>query len=234
MQILTGIIDFLNKNSGALMVIFTGVVTISTIVYAILTWRLVSETRRMREVQTEPKIQVTLKPMEVAINIVRLHIRNIGLGPATNVKFCPRVLAGGDAATTLLEEFTQTNFFKSGLSYFGPGQELYSGYTQMNQDTNAKLESIFIFDLEYNSATGKKYKDRVIVDMSEQKGMYQLGTPNLYSIAQSLKKIQEEFSRILSGFSKINVNIYTARDRSRQCKERLEAIERQRKKKTNS
>ena len=227
-------IDYLNKNSGALTVLFTGVVTISTVVYAILTWRLVSETRRMREVQTEPRIEITLKPLEFAINIVRLHIRNIGLGPAANVKFSPRIMAGDDAAKALLEEFTEMNFFKSGITYFGPGQELHSGYTQMDQNTDAKLESILVFELEYIGATGKKYKDQVIVDMSEQKGAYQLGTPNLYSIAQSLKKLQEEFSHVVSGFKKINADIYTAEDRARQHEERLAAIEQRKKEETNS
>ena len=40
-----GLVEFLNENSGA----FAVVVAIATVVYAILTWRLVSETRKMRE-----------------------------------------------------------------------------------------------------------------------------------------------------------------------------------------
>lgn len=57
------LLAFLNANSGALNVIFTGVVTIATAVYAVLTWKLVSETRQMREVQTEPKIEITTCPL---------------------------------------------------------------------------------------------------------------------------------------------------------------------------
>ena len=45
-----------------LIVAFTGVVALSTVVYAFLTWRLVSETRRMREVQTEPRVSVRVEP----------------------------------------------------------------------------------------------------------------------------------------------------------------------------
>lgn len=89
------IFDFLNGNSGALTVIFTAVVTISTVVYACLTYVLVKETRLMRQVQTEPKIEITARSMEFAIHILRLHVRNIGLGPALNVKFKPRVVEGG-------------------------------------------------------------------------------------------------------------------------------------------
>ncbi len=42
------ILDFLNENAGALTVIFTAVVTLSTVAYATLTRVLVSETRKMR------------------------------------------------------------------------------------------------------------------------------------------------------------------------------------------
>jgi len=83
--VLNNLIQFLNQNSGALTVLFTAVVTISTVVYAILTAVLVRETKKMREVQTEPRIEITLRPLESAINIVRLHIKNIGLGPAENL-----------------------------------------------------------------------------------------------------------------------------------------------------
>ena len=231
---LTEAIDYLNKNSGALTVLFTGVVTISTVAYAVLTWKLVSETRRMREVQTEPKIEITLKPLEFAINIVRLHIRNIGLGPAVNVKFMPQVISGGDVAKALLDDFTEPNFFKTGIAYLGPKQELLSGYTQMNKDTDAKLEAILDFNLEYNGATEKKYTDKITIDMSQHEGMHQLGIPHLYSIAQSLKKLEAEFSHVVSGFKKVNANIYTAEDRERENKERLEALKKRRKEKPNS
>ena len=40
-----------------LIVAFTFVVAGSTVAYVILTWRLVTETRRMREAQTEPRVE---------------------------------------------------------------------------------------------------------------------------------------------------------------------------------
>jgi len=41
----------------------------------------------MREVQTEPKLQVTVSSLGFAIHIVRLYVRNVGLGPALNRDF---------------------------------------------------------------------------------------------------------------------------------------------------
>ena len=52
------ILEFLNQNSGAFSVLFSGLVALATVVYVVLTWKLVSETKKMRKVQTEPKICV--------------------------------------------------------------------------------------------------------------------------------------------------------------------------------
>ena len=216
---MTEFFDYLNKNSGALTVIFTAVVTIATAVYAILTYILVKETRLMRQVQTEPKLEITAKPMDIAINIIRLHIRNIGLGPALSIKFTPKVLTGSDGAQNLLDEFTQTNFFKTGLAYFGPGQELVSNFTQMNQDYESKIKSVIAFDLQYSGATGKKYKETIIIDMSEHKGISQIGKPHLYSIAQSLEKLQSDIHNITSGFKRISTDVFTAEDREQESAE---------------
>lgn len=207
------VISFLNQNSGALTVIFTAVVTLSTVVYAILTGVLVSETKKMREVQTEPKIAIALKSYDFAIHIIRLHIKNIGLGPAENLAFKPSVVAGGEAAKALLEEFIQTNFFTTGLRYFGPGEEKFSHYTQISQNYEQKIASVLMFEVQYESVTGKKYKEKITIDMSEIKGGYQLGTPNMQSIAKSLEKIQNDISSLATGFKKMKVDIYTNEDR---------------------
>lgn len=66
-------LKFLNENSGALTVIFTAVVTVATAVYAVLTWKLVAETRLMREVQTEPKIEISVGSFATAWHLLRLY-----------------------------------------------------------------------------------------------------------------------------------------------------------------
>lgn len=58
------LLNFLNQNSGAFTVLFSFLVTIATLAYTILTWKLVSETKKMREVQTEPKISIFMQPKE--------------------------------------------------------------------------------------------------------------------------------------------------------------------------
>ena len=175
-----------------------------------------------------------MRPFEQAINIVRLHIKNIGLGPAEEVKFIPSVISGGETAEKLLEEFTETNFFRTGLKYLGPGQELYSHYNQMTQNHDQKIQSVLLFEIEYKSVTGGKYKEKTIIDMSEMKGSYQLGKPNLYAIAQSIVKIQKDFGHIVSGFKRIKSDIYTSEDREMEYQDRMKQIEEIKEKQKNS
>ncbi|WP_018141541.1 hypothetical protein [Thioalkalivibrio sp. ALJ7] len=213
------LIAFLNQNSGALTVAFTGVVTFATVVYAVLTAILVAETRKLRQAQTEPRIEITVDALDFAVNIVRLCVRNIGEGPAKNVKFEPTVVEGGEVAEGLLEEFLSPNFFKTGLRYFGPGQSRLSGYTQTNKHFEAKASSSLCFKVAYESVTSQKYVEEIVVDMAELRGRYQLGKPHLYSIAKSIDKIQRDVHHITTGFKRIEVDNYDRDDREWERKE---------------
>lgn len=95
----------------------------------------------------------------------------------------------------------------------------------MTQGHDGKIESVLAIEISYGSTTGVKYKEQAIIDMSELKGEYQLGTPNLYSIAKSLEKIQKDISHITSGYKKIGAQIYTAEDRQKEQEERRAFIE---------
>ena len=212
-------IEFLNNNSGVLMLFFTAMVAVSTVVYAVLTGKLVSETRKLREVQTEPKIHITLESLDFAINIIRLNIKNIGLGPASDLQFDPTVISGGESAKKLLQEFTRPNFFKTGLHHFGPGQNIHSRDTQITDDFEGKAASMLSFKLRYKSATGQQYDEEIIIDMSEIKGTSQLGTPNLYSIAKSLEKMEGNIGHIVSGSKRVKADIYSSEDREREKKQ---------------
>ncbi len=216
---------FLNCNSGALMALFAAAVAVSTVVYVILALGLISETRRLREAQTEPGIEITLKPADFAADVVRLHVRNTGPGPARNVRFTSCTISGGDAAGSFLEELGKTNFLKSGLNYFGSGNELYSGYVRMKKNIDAEAAPVFACDVEYESAAGRKYKDRVSIDMSGLIGIEWLGRPDMYSIARSLEAIQNDLTSLICGNRKIRADVYTAEDRSKEEADELACIE---------
>ena len=206
------------------MVVFTAVVTISTVVYAILTGVLVKETRRLREAQTEPKIEILLKPREEFINIVQLFVRNIGLGPAYNIGFATKVLAGGEGAEELINDLTKNNFFVTGLKYLGPGQQVRSHYSQMTKNFEAKIQSVLEFSVNYQSASRRHYSEQFCIDMGEFKGLTQLGTPHLSAISKNIEAIKNDIHHLLTGFRRIKADIFTAKDRKREEKEHEEFL----------
>lgn len=212
-------LDFLNQNSGVLTVIFTGVVTLSTVVYSVLTGLLVAETRRMRRAQTDPRVEVIIKPREEWINLVHICIRNIGLGPAYEISFKISAETEGEGVKSLIRDFTRAQFFTTGIRYLGPGQEVLSDYSRMTEKFETKIDSVIIIVVRYKGSTGKDYVDKYRLDFSEFKGRTQVGKPHLYAIAQHLDKIQQDFSRLATGFNRIKVDVFTIEDREKEEKE---------------
>ncbi len=215
---------FLDANSGALMVIFTAFVTLSTVVYAILTASLVIETRKMRQVQTEPKIEVVVKPSDEHVEILTTYVRNIGLGPAYGVTFTIDIESGEEGATKLIDDFTVSKFFHTGLKYLSPGQQVHSYVSSMAEMYEEKIKAVINISVHYKSISGKSYAETYRLDFGEFDGYSQFGKPSLYAIANSLEKIQKDINKLVAG-SRIKTDIYTSRDRDVEMKEREERYE---------
>ncbi len=172
-------------NSGAFAVVFSAVVAIATFVYAILTWKLVAETRKMREVQTEPKISIIIQSREEWINYLDMIIQNIGLGPAYNIRF------------EIMRDFeyldgrvlSELNIIKNGLKYLAPKQRIQFFLTNAIEKVKEKIETNFEIKVSYNNSMGKSYEDIYTIDLSELFGLLQLGAPPLFEIAENTKNI---------------------------------------------
>jgi len=70
--------------------------------------------------------------------------------------------------------------------------------------------------------------------MSEIKGRYQLGKPNLYSIANSLEKLQKDVGHIVSGFKRVKADVYSSVDRKEEREEMVRWYEEQNRERENS
>lgn len=209
-------LDFFNTNNTIITLVFFGTVSIATIVYAVLTWRLVSETRQMRKAQTEPKVSVIVQPKESRIYFLDIVIQNIGLGPAYEIKF----ELEKDFECFNGKYLGSTGVFKQGISYMAPSQKTQFFFTNMIQNHDEKIKSVFEVKVSYKDTTGSAYSDIYTIDLSHFEGMTQLGEPPLYKIAQSLENMQKDIGRISTGFSRLKVNVYTTKDV--ECEERKE------------
>lgn len=198
-------LNFLNNNSVAFTVIFSALVAIATLVYAVLTWKLVSETRKMREAQTEPRISVTIQPKEEWINFFDMIIQNIGVGPAYNIKF----KMDSDFEYEKGKFLSEFNFIKHGLRYLAPNQNFQFFLTSMAEDFENKIEKQFGIKVNYKNSFGKDFEDTYVIDFSELVGLTRLGEPPLYKIAKNIEKIQDDIRKVATGFYKTKSVVYT-------------------------
>lgn len=206
-------LDQVNKNSGALSAIFSGVVTVATVIYAWLTAKLVNETRRMREAQTEPSLHVVYRNREEWINLLDIAVRNIGLGAAYDVTFEIRAeLRDGDK-NDLVDSLGKLGCFEKGLVYLGPNQEFTSFWTNLMDGQASKLDTRVFIHCRYRSATGVRYENQCVLDLSEIKGISRIGEPPLLKIAKQLEAIAKDLNHLTTGFKRLRVDAFTQTDR---------------------
>jgi len=209
-------IQWLIENQDFATLIFTAVVAISTVVYAVLTAVLVRETAQMRRAQTEPRLSAYFLPIEEFVNFGHLYIKNIGLGPAFDIRISITPEGSVAGSELLMKDFLKVRAFEKGLNYLGPEQILRSGFTSMVENYQEKIKAVLHVSLSYKSADGTKKSETFRVDFSELEGYGSLGKPHLYSIAQSLETIQKDIHHLSTGFHKPKVYIFDHEDRERE------------------
>lgn len=220
------ILEFLNSNSGAFSVIFAAVVAISTVVYAILTRKLVYETKEMREAQTEPKISVVVQPREEWINFMDMIIQNVGYGPAYNISFD----ISPDFECRKGEYLSRLGAMKSGLRYLAPNQRIQFFLTSMVEDFEQKVKKSFEIGVKYQNRVGKTYEEKFMINFSEYVGLPQLGEPPMYEISKNIEQMQKDIHNLSTGFSRMKAIVYTKNDLEEEKREYLKEKKRHKEK----
>lgn len=88
--------------------------------------------------------------------------------------------------------------------------------TKMYQE---KIEAVICFEVTYKDAIQKEFKEKFRIDLSEFKGLTQIGTPPLYGIMQSIEKLQKSVDNIATGWKKVQVDVYSQKDRDKERRE---------------
>lgn len=212
----------LNQNSGAIQVLFSGLVTVATVVYAILTWSLVRETTRMRKAQTDAKVMVGVNCRKETINFLDFYIVNEGMGPAYDIKFKLSCSSVGEGDTSIVTKLNELGFIQKGIDYLSAKQEIRTFLTSMLENFEAKIQTVVKVEASYRTGAGDVVKDNYIIDFSVFRGLNQLGEPDLYKIAKSIEKIEKNIEHLSSGWSKLQV---ITQSKSEYAEERRKDIE---------
>jgi homoaconitase/3-isopropylmalate dehydratase large subunit len=208
------ILEFLNKNSGAFNLLFSMIVAVATVVYARLTASLVSETKRLREVQTEPSLEVLYISYEDAMPLLEFVVKNVGQGTAYDISLQIDNESLKHDSNELIVNLQNMQIFKTGMNLLCPSQEYKSFWTDVRKDSEKKLKLPIKVISSCKSSAGIDYKKQHILDLSELEGKVKLGTHPLYKIAKSIENIEKNIAHLSSGFSKLKVETYNALDRA--------------------
>ena len=190
-----------------LIIVFTAVVAGSTVAYALLTRQLVSETRRLREVQTEPRVSVRVESAEgVGHGALELVVRNEGQGAAQNIQF------GFEGDPTYFMEngleqpIDQIPVIENGLTYLGPGQHfrILLGWLFGDAFERASQEP-WTFHVDYGNLLGKSQRGSFTLDFSQFSGLMVGDGPPLVKIEKHLETLQKDLHSLTTGFRKLHV-----------------------------
>ncbi len=207
-------IKFLNENAGAFSVLFTFVVMGATVVYAVLTWFLVRETKKLRKVETDPNISIYLEPQEQWISLMDLVIQNNGRGAAYDVRF--EISPDFECREG---EHLSSNPFMQHVRYLAPGQKLKLFLASAVEVLPRATGKAFTMTASYRSATGQAFKEEFNLDFEHFRGMVTVAKSPLYKIADLLEKIQREWDHIASGFRRIKVEVWDQADLEKEREE---------------
>lgn len=218
----------------------TVVIAVLTIVLAKETWSLrniqLTQIEQIRKDAIKPNVDFYLKSSPAAFNFVDVHIVNNGSGSAQNVKFDFENV--NTKETEIFEYvvslFQELNILKNGISSLGVNEKR-SGFVLNFIELNKKYKDVIfetniVVHISYEDIEGEEYSSKATMNFSEFLGITTLGGEEpLYKIADSFKKLQEEFSSLSKGNStrKINVNTFTSKDREKAQEEMLKRYEKQ-------
>lgn len=198
-------LTFLNQNSGAIQVLFSGLVTFATVVYAILTWSLVRETTRMRKAQSDAKVMVGISSRKETISFLDFYIINEGMGPAYDIKFQVSHSNVGDGDASIVAKINELGFIQNGIDCLSARQEVRTFLTSMFENFEVKVKTVIRVEVSYRTGAGDIVKDAYTIDFSVFRGMQQLGEPDLYRIAKAIEKIEKNIDHLSTGWSKLQI-----------------------------
>lgn len=192
------ILEFLNNNSGALIAIFSFILAIITLIYVILTRKLVLENKKTREVLNAPKVITVIEPSPERASLVEMVLKNIGFGPAFNIviKVEPDLFCY--SGKKLLSEHS---FVKRGISYLAPGDKFRHFLNEASDMKKEEIETIYKGSLTYKDVYGKVYNSNFVIDFSARDDTRFIGRKN--KLEESLKKIQEDIHALAKRFGAI-------------------------------
>ena len=191
----------------------------TTVVYAWITSRMLNETKKMRESQTEPFVFINVQPMERARPILNMVIQNIGPGPAYDLKF----KVEPDIMLRTGHNLSEINLMKQGFKYLAPNQKLECIVAHSIEEAKKKEKTLHYVTVYYKNEDKKTYERTYILDFTEYFGMLYSETDPYKGIIEKLEAIHRDIDNVTRGSgSKVRVIAYTKEEHDEEVRRELE------------
>jgi len=211
------IVNTVNQYEKLITLIFTFFVTMSTVVYALLTRKLTTETIKMRKAQTDPKLTVYLKHNDAGIHFLNFVVENIGTGQAYDVKMT--VIKEPELKKKNGNMLKELGIIQHGLKHIAPRQKIETWYMSFIGIYEQVINDSIEISIEYKNDSKENISEYFIINFSQFGNINQLGGNPIQKIAQNMEKIERNISKITSGWNRIKVDVYDTEDRERSQKE---------------
>tara|TARA_R110002167_G_scaffold366458_1_gene598022 strand:- start:4910 stop:5512 length:603 start_codon:yes stop_codon:yes gene_type:complete len=163
-----------------LQIIFSGIVTASTVVYALLTWRLVKETKLIREFQIKPDVRIYFERGEANNKLLFVVVENQGFGAALDVNF--QVLKNLESYPEEYFNIKDKGVFKHGIVTLYPNQRHRYFILAIEKDNyNKVIEESLIIKTTYHDITNRKFNLTFNIPVKETVGVGLSTPPDNYS-----------------------------------------------------
>lgn len=210
------LIRWTNQNAGFLSLLFSAVVAVATVFYAVLTRRLVSETIQLRHIETDPDIFVELQPHPTSIFMLEFVVSNVGRGKALGVSF--RFDPPLDSESRL--HLSEVEFLKQKRDippnhqhrfYFGYGPELLN---------EPPLPPIGVL-IQYQSVAGEEFQKRFCVSVNDLLGLLQYGSQPEEVISKVIGKLADAIEAVTTSKKRLRVEVTTTHEATREIEEEV-------------
>ena len=198
-------------SSNLIIAFVSALSALFTLIYVILTRKLVLENRRITELQTIPNVFLFIEPRNEHNDITDLFIQNIGMGAAFNIKLT--VLSdfifsksdedkdGNPLGKTEYHRASDALIIKNEIKYLAPTQKKrlfstsFNAFKEINIQNN--LNNILKINVEYDDYLGRKKEGTFTLNFYEvpANGMDMLTTFEGDHI-EKLKEIKEAIHSI--------------------------------------
>lgn len=182
------------------------IVAFAAIMTSILTYFMIRESRLMRKYYSTPEISIYLKTSEAAPHYLFLHIENLGMGTAFNVRF------------SILQDYMKYNdgrpklsgrsLFNKKLDNFYPKQNFRFFIDSLHGKKDSELIDPILIAVSYNDIYGKKFikNFELFIELFCDQELFTPGETHMRVISYRLEQLSEDFksfsSSVIKNFNK--------------------------------